>query len=107
MICTLAKAQVIGHDNGTAAPAETVRQRNAAIAAHKKADKRLKALVLLKSKGDLKTHAMAYKCESGKALIEHLGTMFAATSTTKTGQLIKKFLTEKLKSAKDITTYTT
>jgi hypothetical protein len=42
------------HDNGTAAPAETVRQRNATIAAHKKkADKRLKkALVLLKSKGD-------------------------------------------------------
>jgi hypothetical protein len=50
---------------------------------------------------------MAYKGESGKALIEHLDTTFAATSTTKIGQLIKKFLTEKLKSAKDITTYTT
>ena len=42
---------------GTTAPQRTVNQRNADIAAHKKADKRLKALVIIKASGDLKKHA--------------------------------------------------
>ena len=67
-------------------------QRAATIAEHKKADKRLKALILLKAKKDLKKHAMAYKGDSGRELLLHLDEHYASTSSTKLGQLIKRFL---------------
>lgn len=88
--------------HGTQAPRESVGQRNQKIKDHKRADKRLKALILLKAQRDLKRHAMSYKGESGRELLEHLDTNFAHTSTTKIGQLIKLFLTEKLKHASEI-----
>jgi len=88
--------------HGTAAPRETVAQRAATIAEHKKADKRLKALILLKAKKDLKKHAMAYKGDSGRELLLHLDEHYASTSSTKLGQLIKRFLSEKLRRCTEI-----
>jgi hypothetical protein len=91
--------------HGTNAPRETAAERKTTIAKYKQAEKKARALWIIKCTGDLKSQAMTYKDTDIIGLLAHCDKEFATATSTKLAQLVRHFLSHKLSNPQDIKEY--